>query len=89
MPIATYTSSRLLVAIPPLRTPIATTTSAALNRITFLLLVPGRARNRRNQELTAVVHGSAIANAETAASVLDHGLRARRVLTGSRATGTE
>jgi hypothetical protein len=41
MPIATYTSGRLLAATPPMRTPMATTTSAALNRITFLLLVPG------------------------------------------------
>jgi hypothetical protein len=36
MPIATYTSNSLLVATPPIRTPMATTTSAALNRITYL-----------------------------------------------------
>ena len=88
MPIATYTKRRRPVATPAIRTPIATTTSAALNRITLLLLVPGRARNRRKQELATVVDTSAIADAE-AASVLDHVLRARRVLTGRRATRTQ
>jgi len=35
-PIATYTSDSLLVATPPTRTPMAATTSTALNRITCL-----------------------------------------------------
>src|SRR6516162_3460281 len=42
-PIATYTSKSLLVATPPISTPMATATSPALNRITFDLLVSGRA----------------------------------------------
>jgi hypothetical protein len=78
MPIATYTSNRLLVATPAMSTPIATTTSAALNRITLHLLVcPGAPPevSRRVAGLPAVVNRRAAPDRE-ATRVLHNRLRA-------------